>query len=204
MRRRLTAVLWLAGLTPLVWTAWQAWAGGLGVNPIETVTDRTGTGTVICLCLTLAVTPFRKALGWGWLAPQRRTFGLLTFTYAISHFLTWLVLDQFFFWPTIVEDIAERPFITVGFTAFLLLIPLAVTSTNGWVRRLGGRRWARLHRLVYLVAILAAVHFTWSVKRDATEPLSYTLLLALLLGFRLLPAGSRRREPAKPTAGAAR
>lgn len=189
-------LLFVAATAPLAWLAWRTagHAGGLGANPVETLQDELGTWALRLLLATLAITPLRRLLGWNRLAQFRRMLGLFAFGYAALHFLNYLWLDQFFDLAAIVEDITERPFITVGFAALLLMLPLASTSTNGWRRRLG-RRWQRLHRLVYPVAILACWHFWWQVKKDVTEPLVYAAILALLLGARLW------RRPAARAAG---
>ncbi len=136
--------------------------------------------------ITLAVTPLRKLLRWNFLGRIRRMLGLFTFFYATLHFTTYVYLDQFFDFESIFADIAKRPFILVGFTAFVLFIPLAVTSTSGWVRRLGGKRWQMLHRLVYVSAIAGVVHYLWLVKADIQRPLIYGAILLVLLGFRLV------------------
>jgi sulfoxide reductase heme-binding subunit YedZ len=167
----------------------------LGANPIEKITRTTGYWTLTLLLVTLSATPLRRVLGWIWIGRFRRMLGLFAFFYGCLHFLTYLVLDQFFDWPGIVKDIAKRPYITVGFTAFLLLIPLAVTSTDGMIRRLGGKRWRRLHRLVYVIAIGGVVHFWWLVKKDITAPAADAAILAALLGFRVIDAVRRRAEP---------
>jgi sulfoxide reductase heme-binding subunit YedZ len=168
--------------------AWDA----LGTNPIEEITHRTGKTTIVMLGLTLAVTPLRRLTGWNAAIKLRRMLGLFTYFYAVLHFLTWIVLDLFFDWGAIGGDIVDRPYITVGFTVLLLLTPLAVTSTNGWVRRLGGKRWQRLHRLVYAVALLALVHFFWSQKKDISEPTIFATAFGALLAARLLPVARRR------------
>lgn len=183
-------VFFLASL-PLLWLGWSAMSGGLGANPIETITHFTGDWALRLLLLTLAVTPLRKLAGWKPVIQVRRMLGLFTFFYAALHFLTWLVLDQFFFWPGILEDIGKRPYITVGFAAFILLIPLAVTSTKGMMRRLGSR-WKQLHKLVYVIAVLAVLHFLWLVKADLFEPLVYASILTLLLLARTSWVGRRR------------
>ena len=156
----------------------------LVANPIEELIHRLGIWGLNFLRITLAVTPLRRLTGKGWLLRFRRMFGLFAFFYVLMHFLTYAGLDQRFNLSVIFEDIAERPFITVGFTAFLLLIPLAATSTNAMMKRLG-RRWQKLHRLVYVIAVLGVVHFYWQVKLDTLEPLIYAAILAALLGYRL-------------------
>ncbi|HVN39836.1 MAG TPA: protein-methionine-sulfoxide reductase heme-binding subunit MsrQ [Myxococcota bacterium] len=171
------------GLAPLAWLGVRALRGDLGANPIEAVTHATGLAALRLLLVALAITPSRRWLGLRWLAPLRRTFGLLAFGYACLHLLTYVVLDQFFDWQAILEDVAKRPYITAGFFAFLCLSPLAATSTRAMVRRLG-RRWKPLHRLAYVAAIAAVVHFLWLVKKDTREPLTYAAVLALLLAGR--------------------
>ena len=159
-------------------------SGGLGANPIEFITRSTGTWTLVGLMVTLSITPLRRLSGWAGLIRYRRMLGLFTFFYVCLHFVTYIWLDQFFDPAAIVKDIIKRPFITVGFSAFVLLIPLAATSTRVMIRRLG-RRWQQLHRLVYAIAILGVVHYLWLVKKDLTEPLIYGAVLTLLLLMRL-------------------
>ncbi len=179
-------LVFLAALIPFVKLAWLGWNDGLGANPIEKITRTTGYWTLTFLLITLTATPLRTLSGWNWPVRWRRMLGLFAFFYACLHFLTYLVLDQFFDWPAIVKDIAKRPYITVGFPAFVMLIPLALTSTNNMVRRLGGKRWKMLHRLVYVIAIAGVVHFWWLVKKDITEPVQFAAVLAVLLGFRFI------------------
>ncbi len=179
-------LVFLAALIPFLKLAWLGWNDGLGANPIEKITRTTGYWTLTFLMITLTATPLRTLSGWNWPLRWRRMLGLFAFFYASLHFLTYLVLDQFFDWPAIVKDIAKRPYITVGFPAFLMLIPLAVTSTNNMVRRLGGKRWKMLHRLVYVIAIAGVVHFWWLVKKDITEPVQFAAVLMILLGFRFI------------------
>ncbi len=187
-------LVWVLCLLPLGLLVWDAFTDGLGAEPIEAITHRTGFWGLTLLLVTLAVTPVRRLTGWNRIVQLRRLLGLFAFFYVALHFLTYVVLDQFFALEFIVEDVLERPYITVGFAAFLLLIPLAVTSTKGMIRRLGGRRWQRLHRLVYLSAILAVLHFLWLVKADLQRPLIFAALLAVLLALRLPlhPKRSRR------------
>lgn len=161
---------------------WQADA--LGANPIETITRASGEWTLRFLLITLAVTPLRRLSGLHWLLRLRRMLGLYAFAYAAAHLTTYLWLDQFFDWGAIARDILERPFITVGFAAFVLLIPLAATSNSFAIRRLGGRKWQSLQRSTYGIAILGVVHFWWLVKADVIEPAIYALILAALLGVR--------------------
>jgi methionine sulfoxide reductase heme-binding subunit len=164
------------------------------------VTLSTGRWTLRLLLVTLAITPVRRVTGWNRLIGFRRMLGLFAFFYATLHFTTYLAIDQFFHWETIVEDITKRPFIMAGFGAFVLLVPLALTSTRGWIQRLG-RRWQILHRLIYVSSSLAVVHFIWKVKSDLRDPLVYASILAVLLGFRVVWWISRRgRAPANPAA----
>jgi sulfoxide reductase heme-binding subunit YedZ len=176
--------LFAAALVPFALIVARAFTGGLGANPIDKVTDITGTWTLRFLLVTLAVTPLRRLTGWNEVISLRRMMGLFAFFYGTLHALTYVVLDQFFAFDLIVKDVAKRPFITAGFTAFVLLVPLAVTSTAGWIRRLGGRRWQRLHRLAYVSATAGVVHYYWLVKADTSRPLRYASVLALLLGLR--------------------
>jgi len=177
---------WIFGicLFPLVRLIVLGGSGGLGANPIEFITHSTGTWTLTGLMVTLSVTPLRRLTGRAELIRYRRMLGLFTFFYASLHFVTYVWLDQFFDPAAIAKDIIKRPFITVGFAAFVLLIPLAATSTHAMMRRLG-RRWQQLHRLVYLVAMLGVIHYVWLVKKDLTQPLIYGAVLALLLVMRL-------------------
>jgi sulfoxide reductase heme-binding subunit YedZ len=187
------AAVFAACLIPLALLVWRGFTGGLGANPIEYITRSTGWWTLTFLLITLLVTPVRRLTGLNWLLRLRRMLGLFAFFHVCLHFTTYLWLDQFFDWMSIVKDIAKRPFITVGFTAFVLLIPLAATSTNGMVKRLGARRWQLLHRLVYAIPVLGVVHYWWLVKKDITEPVIFALLLTVLLGARLV---WRVRKPA--------
>lgn len=182
---RIKVALFLACLLPTVLLAWGVYQDRLGPNPIEVVTRGTGEWTLRLLLITLTVTPLCRSSGWKWLMRMRRMLGLFAFYYALLHLGSYLWLDQFFDWGAIGRDILKRPFITVGVAAFMLLVPLAATSNQAMVRRLGGRRWLRLHRSVYLIAILAVTHFWWLVKRDITEPVVYASILAVLLGMRL-------------------
>jgi len=180
-------------LPPLAGLGVSALHGTLGANPVETLEHTTGIWTLRLLLATLAVTPARRAFGWAWLARYRRTLGLLTFGYCTVHLSIYALIDLWDAWDTLVEDILERPYITAGFTGFLLLLPLAITSTRGWKRRLG-RRWVVLHRLVYAAAVAGCLHFLWLVKADLLEPLVYSAILALLLAARvfLSPKAARR------------
>jgi sulfoxide reductase heme-binding subunit YedZ len=173
---------------PAALLALRFWRDALGADPIEELTHATGAWALRFLIASLAVTPARRILGLSALAPYRRTLGLAAFGYACVHVATYVVLDWYFDWAEIWEDIAERPYVTAGFAAFVALVPLALTSTRGAIRRLGGRRWRQLHRLVYIAAALAIVHFLWLVKKDLREPAIYAAILAALLLARVLPA----------------
>jgi sulfoxide reductase heme-binding subunit YedZ len=179
--------VFLLALVPLAWLATHR----LGPNPIETITHTTGDWTLRFLVLTLAVTPLRKLLGLPELIRYRRMLGLFAFFYGTLHFMTYLWLDKFFDAAEIVKDVGKRPFIAAGFTGFVLLIPLALTSTAASIRRLGGQRWRRLHRLVYVSALAGVVHYYWQVKSDIRGPLVYFALIAALLLWRIVPASSR-------------
>ena len=182
-------------LVPLARLVYGGFANSLGANPIETITRSTGWWTLFLLMTTLAVTPLRRWSGANWLLRLRRMLGLFAFFYASVHFMTFVWFDHWFDVAEILNDVVKRPFVTVGFAAYLLLLPLAATSTNRMVRRLG-RNWQRLHRLIYVIATLGVVHFWWLVKRDVTEPLLFALVLAVLLGVRLF----RRAREARPSA----
>lgn len=186
-RRLIGAALILCCLAPAAWLCWLALDDDLGANPIERVTHVTGDWTLRLLVLTLCVTPLRKFLGWSWIAAHRRTLGLFSFFYATLHLLTYVVLDLGLEFALLAEDVLERPYITVGFSSFLLLLPLALTSTRSAIKRLG-RRWTQLHRLIYLAAVGGVVHFLWLVKADLREPLIYAAIVAALLGMRLATA----------------
>ncbi len=188
------AVFMLA-LLPIVILLWQGLNNGLGANPIEEITHRTGAWTLRLLLITLAVTPLRRITKQSWLIRLRRMLGLFVFFYATLHFITYIWLDQYFDMQEILKDIVKRPYITVGFAAFVLLIPLAATSTNAMMRRLK-RRWVQLHRLVYLIVILGVLHFWWLVKADIREPAVYAAIVTLLLGYRLLKHFKKRPRDA--------
>ncbi|WP_341675633.1 protein-methionine-sulfoxide reductase heme-binding subunit MsrQ [Niveibacterium sp. SC-1] len=186
--------LFLAASLPFLWYLRALLQDALGANPIEAITHASGEWTLRFLLITLAITPLRKLSGLHWLVRLRRMLGLFAFFYVSLHFITYLWLDQFFDWDGIAHDIVKRPFITVGFAAFVLMIPLAATSFNAAIRALGGRRWQALHRSIYAIAILGVIHFWWLVKRDISEPLIYALLLALLLGVRMWWREQERRR----------
>ena len=187
-------VVFLICLVPLAALGWRALHGELTANPIEFITHATGDWTLRFLIITLCVTPFRKILHLPELIRFRRMLGLFAFFYACLHFTTYIWLDKFFDLSEMWKDIAKRKYITVGFTAFLLLIPLAVTSTAGWIRRLGGKRWQRLHRLIYFSAALGVIHYYWLVKSAVIRPLTYGAIVAVLLLWRLFASLSKKKQ----------
>ena len=187
------ALLPLALLARDMLDVYRTGSDALGADPVATIEHTLGLWALRFLLLTLAITPLRQLLKQPMLQRFRRMLGLYAFTYATLHFTAWLVLDMRGFWAVIAEDLVKRPYITVGFAAWLLLLPLAATSTVGWMRRLG-RNWGRLHRLVYAIAVLAVLHFWWLVKSDIREPLLYASILAALLGWRVAKAWQRRRQ----------
>ncbi|HZQ21223.1 MAG TPA: protein-methionine-sulfoxide reductase heme-binding subunit MsrQ [Terriglobales bacterium] len=187
--------VFFACLAPLARLAWKGFHGLLGANPIEVITHSTGDWTLILLLVTLSITPLRKLTGQLWLIRFRRMVGLFAFFYASLHFTTYIWLDKFFDVHAMLKDIAERRFITVGLTAFVLLIPLAATSTAGWIRRLGGRRWNLLHQLIYVSAICGVIHYWWLVKADIRKPLQYAAVLALLLAYRVFVWTAKSMKP---------
>jgi sulfoxide reductase heme-binding subunit YedZ len=179
-------------LWPLAYLIWGLLTDNLGANPIRAITLETGTWTLRFLVITLAITPFRRLSRWSDAIRLRRMLGLFAFFYGTLHFTTYIWLDQFFDVPGIVKDVMKRPFITVGFLAFLGMLPLALTSTAGWIRRLGGRNWQRLHRLIYVSALGGVLHYWWLVKADVQRPQNYATLIGLLLLYRLLIVYLRR------------
>lgn len=186
-KRRLVQIkncVFVLALLPLVKLIIEASLDGLGANPIENITRITGYWTLTLLMITLAATPLRLLCGWNWPTRIRRMLGLFAFFYGSLHFLTYLVLDQFFDWAAIADDIVERPYITVGFSSYVLMVPLALTSSDRMIRRLGGKCWRRLHRLIYLIAIGGAVHYAWLVKKDLTTPLTFGVVLLVLFAIR--------------------
>jgi methionine sulfoxide reductase heme-binding subunit len=183
--RTLKFLIFLAALAPIGYLTWKALAGELSANPIKDITEETGIWTLRFLLLTLAVTPLRKVSGWAPLARFRRMIGLFAFFYGTLHFITYVYLDQFFVLEEIVRDVAKRPFITVGFAAFAMMIPLALTSPNFVVKWMGGKKWRLLHRLVYFTALGGVIHYLWLVKADTLRPLTYGVMLAVLLGYRV-------------------
>jgi len=189
----LKSVVWVVCLAPLGWLLAHALNGTLGTNPIDYVTDTLGDWTLRILLASLALTPVRILTGRPWPITVRRLLGLFAFAYALLHFLVWVVLDFFFEWELMLEDIVKRPYITVGMTALLLLVPLAVTSTAGMIKRLGAKNWRRLHRLAYVAAILGVLHYLWLAKVGVNTPWIYAAVLAVLLGIRLADLVRRQR-----------
>lgn len=188
--------VFLLCLIPFGGLAWRGFHNGLGANPVEFIQLTTGRWTLRFLVFTLCITPFRKVLNLPDLIRLRRMLGLFAFSYLCIHFLTYLVLDQSLDMRAIAKDVAKRPFITVGFLGFLLLLPLAITSTAGWIRRLGGRRWQMLHRGIYLAAVCGVIHYYWKVKSDVRLPVFYGVLVVILLLWRLGDWFMRRRSRA--------
>ena len=195
--RWIRVALFVIGLVPFAQLIYNALTDNLGANPIDAITRHTGSWALILLLVTLSVTPLRKIFSWNGLVKYRRMLGLFAFFYAALHFTTFLVLDHFFDFNAILKDIMKRPYVTAGFTGFVLMIPLAITSTTGMIRRLG-KRWQQLHRLVYIAAVAGVIHFYWLVKADIRRPVQYGFVLTLLLGYRiavaLTPAAARYRS----------
>jgi methionine sulfoxide reductase heme-binding subunit len=195
-------------LAPLASLVWRGFQNNLTADPIAFITHKTGDWTLRFLVITLVITPLRKTLHVPQLIRFRRMLGLFAFFYATLHFTTWIVLDHFFAWSEMWKDVQKRPFITVGFIGFVLMIPLAVTSTAGWIRRLGGRRWQLLHRAIYFIAVLGVIHYYLQVKSDTRKPLEYAWMVGILLAWRLGAwlygrykpgaAGSARPNPSEP------
>jgi methionine sulfoxide reductase heme-binding subunit len=207
---RFKPVVFLICLIPAAQIAWSlfrvikgtAELTDLGANPVNKVEILTGLWTLRFLAITLAVTPLREISGIGQLAKYRRMFGLFTFFYATIHVAMWVGVDWYFDWRAMGDEIVKHKYILVGMLTFVVLIPLALTSTNGWVRRLGGKRWAKLHRLVYVAAIGGTVHYLWAVKKDTVYPLAYLATFLLLLGYRAFYLLRDRRARARATRGA--
>lgn len=172
-------------LLPALLIGIDAWRGKLGANPVEFVTRCTGVMTLVFLVVTLMVTPLRKTFGWNWLLKQRRTLGLFAFYYGTAHLLTYLAFDRDWHLGTVVADVYKRPFIAIGMASYLMMVPLAVTSTNAMIKRLGGKRWALLHRLTYYVAIGGVIHYVMIVKSDITYPVVFAAAVVILLGYRV-------------------
>jgi methionine sulfoxide reductase heme-binding subunit len=186
---------------PFIWLVFRVLTGRLGINPVEDLTLTTGIWALRFLVFTLLITPIRRLTGWNRIIQYRRMLGLFAFFYASLHFAIYIGVDQFFAFDLILKDIVKRPFITMGFTAFVLMIPLAVTSTKGWIRQLG-RRWQLLHRLIYVSAIAAAVHYLWKVKVMIGSPVYYAAGIALLLAFRIVWQFRAAAAVRRQTAGA--
>lgn len=198
MRNRiLKPIVFLAALGPLARLGIEALHNNLGANPIERITHQTGLWTLILLLVTLGITPLRRFTGIHWLIQYRRMIGLFAFFYSCLHLTTYLWLDQSFDFRAIIKDVYKRPFVTAGFTAFMLMVPLALTSTQGWIRRLGSR-WQQLHRLIYFSAAAGVIHFIWLVKKDLREPLIYASLLGALMTIRVVFRIQKSRRSAAP------
>jgi len=213
----LKPLVFAAALLPFAHLLWRGLNGDLTADPLVEITNETGIWTLRLVVITLAITPLRRVSGWNAVIRFRRMLGLFAFFYAMLHVLTYLVGDRFasldfpdgfVAWSTLVnllasiwEDVAKRPYITVGFIAFVSMLPLALTSTPGWIRRLGGRNWQRLHRLIYLIAIAGVTHYWWRVKADTLHPAIYAAIVALLLGYRLAISIRRRKGSRVPSSG---
>ena len=207
-------LVFAAALVPFAHLIWRGFNGDLTADPLVEITNQTGLWTLRFVVITLAITPIRRVTGWNPIIRFRRMLGLFAFFYSMLHFLTYLVGDRFasldfpdgfVAWSTVVnllasiwEDVAKRPYITVGFIAFVAMIPLALTSTAGWIRRLGGRNWQRLHRLIYVTGIAGVVHYLWRVKADTLHPLVYAAIVGVLLGYRLAHSFRRSRWQRQP------
>lgn len=185
-----------ACLVPFAILLWRAFQGDLGADPVAFVEHATGDWILRFLVITLAITPLRKLLRLPQLIRFRRMLGLFAFFYACLHFSTWAILDRGLSWTDMLQDVAKRPYITVGFTGFVLLIPLAITSTSGWIRRLGGKRWQLLHRAIYFSAVAGVIHYYWLVKSDVRKPLEYAFIVAVLIAWRIWSWTSDRLKPA--------
>jgi sulfoxide reductase heme-binding subunit YedZ len=192
--RWLKPPIFLLCLVPLAHLVWMGFQQELGANPIQYIEHSTGTWALVGLCVTLTVTLLRRILNQNWLIRFRRMFGLFAFFYACLHLTTFIWLDEQFDYHAMIADIYKRPFITAGFTAFVLLVPLALTSTSGMIRRLGGRRWNMLHRLIYISIVAGVIHYYWLVKSDETVPLRFAGVAAVLLGYRILHYEVQRRK----------
>jgi sulfoxide reductase heme-binding subunit YedZ len=202
IRRVVKPVLYLTALLPLAWLLFALLTGRVMGDQVKFMQHVTGDTILTSLLLTLSITPLRRLTGWNEIIRVRRLIGLTAFWYACLHLTTYLVFDQELSLSEILKDIAKHPWVLVGFTAFLCLVPLAITSTTGWVRRLGGKRWQRLHRLIYLAAIMGVLHYLWLVKKDITYPVLYGIALAVLLGSRVWLARDRFRAKLFPSQGA--
>jgi methionine sulfoxide reductase heme-binding subunit len=203
IRRVVKPAVFLACLVPFAQLVYGVFLGDLGANPVETITNTTGIWTLRLLVVSVAITPARWFTKWNPLVRFRRMLGLFAFFYGTLHFMTYFVLDHSLMFDGLWEDVVKRPYITMGFTAFVLLVPLALTSTQGWIRRLGGYRWNLLHRLVYISAVLAVIHYWWKVKLDTTYPRYYAILVGGLLAVRVWRAVEKKRAIARARRGAA-
>ena len=188
VRRVLKPAVFVAALAPFLWLLYNAFWGDLGANPVETITNQTGIWTLRLIVATIAITPIRWLTKWNPIIQFRRMIGLFAFFYSVLHFSIYFVLDRSMMVEGLWDDVVKRPYITVGFIGFVMMIPLALTSTKGWIRRIGGKRWALLHRLVYVTAIAGVIHYWWKVKLDVTDPMIYAAIVAILLGWRLVRA----------------
>jgi sulfoxide reductase heme-binding subunit YedZ len=198
IRRIGKPLVFTVALEPFGWLVYNAFWGDLGVNPVETITNHSGIWTLRFIAITLALTPVRWLTGFNWLALFRRMMGLFAFFYGTLHFMTYFILDHSLQFAGVWDDVVKRPYITAGFTAFVLMIPLAITSTQGWIRRLGGKRWNLLHRLIYITALAAVLHYFWKVKLDTTYPVYYGMLMVGLLGARVWQRLGRRAAVSRP------
>lgn len=200
--RAVKIIVWLLALLPFVRLLYLGATAQFGANPLEFVTRSTGTWTLVMLCVTLAITPLRRLTGWNWLIRLRRMLGLFAFFYGLQHFLLWIGVDRGFDVAYMIKDIAKRPFITVGFAAFVLMIPLAATSTNAMVKRLGGKRWQVLHKVVYAIAVLGILHYWWhkAGKHDFSEVSIYAGVVFVLLAMRVW-WWARKPAPVRPAQG---
>jgi sulfoxide reductase heme-binding subunit YedZ len=198
--RRIKRITWGVALLPLAWLVVSGVTGGLGANPIEAFTRGLGDWALRFLLLTLAVTPVRMLTNWGWVSGLRRTFGLIAFTYATLHLLSYVCLDQLFDWSTLYKDMLKRRYITVGAIAYAMLLPLAITSDNRLIRRLGAARWRTLHRLIYLIAPLVVLHFWMMIRAGFDRPMLYGLAAGSLLAMRLVRVTMREAVPSRSAA----
>lgn len=193
-------LLYLGAVLPCAWIVFALATGRVDGDQVKFIQHTTGLTVLVSLLVTLSITPLRRLTGWNEVIRIRRPIGLTAFWYALLHFLTYVVFDQSLSVADITEDVAKHPWVLVGFASFLMLVPLAVTSTNGWIRRLGGRRWQRLHSLIYPAALGGVLHFLWLVKKDVRTPLYFAVVLAVLLGVRLWVSRTPRRVPARASA----
>ena len=194
VRKTIRPALWLLVVVPAVWAVFALFTDNLGAEPVEALEHYTGEWTLRLLAGCLAVTPLIRLTGWGWLVPQRRFLGLAAFFWALGHLLVYIGIDKFFDVHDIVEDVLEHLYVTVGMLAFVLMIPLALTSTKASIRKLGGKTWNRLHRLVFVSAIAGCIHYLWAVKNDTREPMLYTAVFVVLIASRLVLRRPLRRQ----------